>query len=110
MDLLLYPKQSGGANHIATVLTELIEAIDPEKLLKLATSSEDIVWVQRLGFLLEMIEPLGDERRDGAAKLLSEYIEKKEPAYAPIVPGKIKGFSRNKKWRIIVNTEVESDI
>lgn len=26
MDLLLYPKQSGGVNHIATILTELIEA------------------------------------------------------------------------------------
>jgi predicted transcriptional regulator of viral defense system len=110
MDLLLYLKQSGGINHIATILTELIEAIDPENVLQLANSSNEIVWVQRLGFLLETIEPLEKNNRDMAVKLLSEYIHKIAPAYAMIVPGKIKGFPRNEKWRVIVNTEIESDI
>jgi hypothetical protein len=32
------------------------------------------------------------------------------PTYAPIVSGKTIGFPRNKKWRIIINTEIESDI
>lgn len=110
MDLLLYLKQSGGINHVATVLTELIEAMDPEKLLHLAQTSNNIVWVQRLGFLLEVIDPLEEDRRNKAVKLLSEYIEKIEPAYAPIVSGNAKAFPRNKKWRIVINTEIESDI
>lgn len=110
MDLLLYPKQSGGINHIATVLTELIEAIGAEKLLQLTNLSKDVVWAQRLGFLLETIDPLEDDCRDKTVELLAKYIDKRAPAYAPIVSGKVKGFPRNKKWRIIVNTEVDSDI
>ncbi|MCD6056459.1 MAG: uncharacterized protein K0R12_1421, partial [Gammaproteobacteria bacterium] len=50
MDLLLYPYQAGGINHIATVLSELVEAIEPQKLLVLARSSSQNAWVQRLGY------------------------------------------------------------
>jgi len=35
MDLLRYTSKSGGLNHIVTVLSELIESIDPDKLLVL---------------------------------------------------------------------------
>ncbi len=40
MDLLLYPHHSGGLNHIATVINELIENIDPEKLKQLLEYSK----------------------------------------------------------------------
>ena len=110
MDLLLYINQSGGINHIATVLTELIESIDPEKLLQLVKNSNEIVWVQRLGFLLEMIDPLNVDCRNKAVELLSNYIDDVKPAYAPMIPGDMQGFARNKKWRIVTNAVIESDI
>ena len=58
MDLVMYPYRSGGPNHIATVLTELIEKIEPVKLQLLAEQTESLRWVQRLGYYLESIEPL----------------------------------------------------
>ena len=55
MDLLNYPKRSGGLDHIATVLTELQEAMKPDKLLKLVETNTQTAWKQRLGFLLEKV-------------------------------------------------------
>ena len=70
MDLLLYPRQSGGINHIATVFTELIEAIDADKLLELAQSLKESGWVQRLGYLSEQIEPEETVNQDRCVALL----------------------------------------
>ena len=36
LDLLNYPNHAGGLNHIATVFSELIETLDPVKLINLA--------------------------------------------------------------------------
>lgn len=47
MDLMHYPSQSGGLNHIATVLSELQESINPEKLLLLAENQNSLPWKQR---------------------------------------------------------------
>ena len=55
MDLILYPHQSGGLNHIATVLTELVEKMDVEKLYELAEKNQEITWKQRLGYLLDIL-------------------------------------------------------
>jgi predicted transcriptional regulator of viral defense system len=104
MDLLLYSRQSGGINHIATVLTELIEVIDPEKLLSLAKISSEHAWVQRLGYILEQIDPVESVRRDECVRLLKEYIQQTKPSYIPLVTRPVKGYSRDKSWRVIKNT------
>lgn len=106
MDLLLYPHQAGGINHITTVLTELIEIIDPQKLLILAQSTKENAWLQRLGYILEQIDIEGSD----CIKLLKKYIQKIDPSYTPLVPGNVRGSIWNKDWRVIVNKEIESDL
>lgn len=110
MDLLMYPRQAGGINHIATVLTELIEAIDPQKLLSLAKSSKENSWIQRLGYILEKLEPHEVDIKNECINLLKKYIQQTNPSYVSLVGRKIKNFARENEWRIIVNTEIESDI
>jgi predicted transcriptional regulator of viral defense system len=110
MDLLLYPRQSGGISHIATVFTELIEAINADKLLLLAQSSEESGWIQRLGYLFEQIEPEETANKSQCIALLKDYIQNINPSYIPLVPGKVKGSAWNKAWKVIVNSDVESDI
>lgn len=110
MDLLLYTHQSGGINHIATVLTELIEAINPQKLLQLARSSTKNSWVQRLGYIFENIDPNESTQQAECIRLLKEHIQQINPSYVVLIERGIKHFSRNKTWRLIVNTEIESDI
>lgn len=111
MDMLTYPKQAGGLSHIATVLTELLEVIDSARLLELARQSLTIAWVQRLGYLLEVIEPENLEHRNKIVVLLRQYIKEKKPQTIPLnlsIP--MTGFPRHPDWNVAINTEVESDI
>jgi len=110
MDLLLYPKHSGGLNNIATILTELIEKVDPEKLIQLATTVRQKIWLQRLGYILEQIEPFDQEPRDLLVDKLKEYLKDKSIVYIPLSPEvPMAGCPRNRKWKIIINATVEAD-
>lgn len=110
MDLLLYPHQVGGINRIATILTELIEVISAQKLLMLAKSSQETAWIQRLGYILDQIEILEKSEINECIHLLSDYINEVNPSYVPLIGRKIKSFARDKTWRIIINSQIESDI
>lgn len=110
MDLLLYSQQSGGISHIATVLTELVEVIDPNRMLALVQASHENAWAQRLGYILEKVDPDEFQARDDTLTLLKKHIDKINPSFVPLVSGAVKGCSWNKTWRVIVNTEIESDL
>ena len=103
-DLAGYYRHSGWLNNVATVLSELIEVIDPEKLVTIAEMSP-ITWVQRLGYLLETV---GSEE---IWQPLAGYVNAKNPVRSPLLPSAtIKGSVFNKRWQIYINTKVETDI
>jgi len=52
LDLVGYAHHAGGLSQVATVLSELAERIDPEKLAAAARTAP-VAWAQRLGYLLE---------------------------------------------------------
>lgn len=60
LDLVYYFDQAGGLNRVATVLEELSESIDANKMLDLAKRYSPVTTVQRLGFLLEEILNMRD--------------------------------------------------
>ena len=104
-DLFRYPKAASGLSNIATVLKELSEAMDAEKLAKLASVTESS-YVQRLGYLLDLA---------GAKKLTPPLIAclKKHHRwdYISLRPGRKSGSdTRDPKWRLIINDTVESDV
>jgi len=111
MDLLLYPDHAGGLNHIATVISELIENINPNKLLSMLNQSEQKSWIQRFGFILEHIDTMESDKQKNMIQMLHEYISNRftsPVALAPELP--IKGKPRDHRWMIIENTIIESDI
>jgi predicted transcriptional regulator of viral defense system len=112
MDLLLYPQHVGGLNHIATVLSELIEVIIPEKLIKLMKMyPKGKSWAQRLGYILEQIEPLDIEKQKKLINSLHNYLVKQPIHFVPLATElPVKGEPRNCKWMIIENTTIESDL
>lgn len=111
LDLLTYSIRAGGLNHIATVLTELVEAINVEKLIKLAEQIGEKAWLQRLGFILERIDPMNGEKTLLLIERLQEYLNGKISAFIPLASELPKtGFPRIKKWLIIENTDIESDL
>lgn len=111
IDLLKYSNRSGGLNHIATVLSELVESIDPKKLIALFYKLREDVWFQRLGYLLEHIEPMNETINEQVINAITECLVPRQMRYVPLAPEiSSKGFPRSRKWRIIENTDVEGDL
>ena len=111
LDLLAYPARSGGLNHIATVFSELIEVINPGKLIDLAEKLGDGYQLQRIGYIIEKIDVMDDDKKNELINALAVFLEGKMKNYIPLSPeiGKA-GYQRCKKWKVIENTEVESDL
>ncbi len=110
-DLLQYQKHSGGLNHIATVLSELIEAIDPKKIITLATAINEKAWLQRLGFIIDVISSSDDHKAQLLKDTLQKHLNKTACSFVPLACELPKtGHPRNKKWHVIENTTIESDL
>lgn len=110
IDLLLYPKLCGGLNNIATILLELIEVVDADKLLQLATQTKQKIWMQRLGYILEHIESFDENHKMHVVEKLKSFIKGRNFSYIPLSPEiSSRGYPRDQQWKIIVNTSIEAD-
>ena len=105
VDLVAYASRVGGLDRVVTVLQELSEKIRSEMLLEAAKKEKQLAFVQRLGWLLE---------KEGHEKLvdqLATWISIKKPRETPLDPSQPKkGFSRDFRWKVIVNAEVEGEL
>jgi predicted transcriptional regulator of viral defense system len=106
LDLVYYFDQAGGLNRVATVLEELCESIDPNKMLDLAKRYSPITAVQRLGFLLEEILNMRD-----LSDPIKDYL--KTVNYFPVLlrpqkerPEMITGND----WKVVQNLEIATDL
>lgn len=105
MDLVRYLWKSGGLNNIVTVLSELAEKIDPEKLNALAEQSAENAWIQRLGYILSLVG------RSELAQGLEKELERRSLCPIALNPSlAITGQPRDPKWSIVVNDELEGDL
>lgn len=111
IDILLYPISSGGLNHIATVFSELTEAIDPHKLIELAEKIDTRYQLQRIGYIIEQVDVMDEDKKAEILDILATYLKGKMKHYIPLASERGKtGYPRCKKWKIIENTDVESDL
>jgi predicted transcriptional regulator of viral defense system len=112
IDLFKYSDRAAGISHIATVLSELAPSIDENKLIELAENLGEVAQIQRLGFILEKIEVIEDEeKKEKIIDRLAEYLKNSKRPFVSLVPYiSKKGHLRCKKWRIIENTDFESDL
>ena len=103
-DLVGYPGHAGGLSNVATVLSELAENMDAEKLLA-ETGRSPLPWTQRLGYLLERV---------GAVNLaapLAKHVAAHAKEYVPLRPRKsVARATRDSRWRLFVNEVVEADL
>jgi predicted transcriptional regulator of viral defense system len=111
IDLLNYLNRSAGLNHVATVLSELIEAMDEDKLITIASMTKEISHLQRLGYILEKIDTMDEDKKNRIITKLETYLSKRLKVYIPLASEIPKtGYPRCKKWKIIENTNIESDL
>jgi len=109
IDLLLYIKNVGGINRVATVLSELAEIIDFEKISLDFFENTNVADIQRLGYLLETL---------GFIEIANSLLQKankanlkfrKYPLCVKKQPMSLTSFPVNEKWKIIINEEIETD-
>jgi predicted transcriptional regulator of viral defense system len=105
IDLLRYSMVAGGLDNVATVLGELAERIDKQKLVEAVKADGEMVFAQGLGYILENVVT-GNHSSN-----LAEWINKGNPRNIPLNPGKpIKGQPADHRWRIVVNDRIEMDV
>lgn len=104
LELVGYAEHCGGLDNVAVVLVELAETIDPRSLLAAAKLCP-IVWVQRLGYLLDLCG-----RRDLAEVLVAD-VQERAHAMAPLVRAKTTaGAERIERWKLAINATIEPDL
>lgn len=104
VDLVGFHRRAGGMDHVATLLAELAELMDPHKLLA-AVKTAPVTWAQRLGYLLESVcaghlaAPLKDYVRSNAARTVL------------LLPSASDTDSRRADaWKVRVNADVDTDL
>jgi len=109
IDLLLYAKNVGGINRVATVLSELAEVIDFEKISSDFFQNANTADIQRLGYLIETL---------GYAEIADSLFQKanetnlkfrKYPLCIKKQSTNLTNFPVDKKWKIVINEEIETD-
>jgi predicted transcriptional regulator of viral defense system len=105
IDLVRYAQRIGGLDRTVTVLQELRERITSEMLLEAAISEQQLSLIQRLGILLQ-------KTGDGEViDRLAEWIRARNPRETPLDPSlPRKGFSRDPRWKVIMNAELEGEL
>lgn len=104
LDLVGYEAQIGGLDAVATILIDLAEKLDPEKLAAFAPAVP-LPWSQRLGYLLEHID---ESQR---AKPLKDYVRAhaRDATLLQSSTHKEDGYPRNQDWKLIINANVEAE-
>lgn len=103
LDLVGYPDHAGGLDQVATILSELAEQIDAEKL-AFAAQSAPVSWAQRLGYLLDFV---GAKEK---TKPLAAYVKNHAREATRLLPAaSIASVSRDNVWKIFENVTVEPD-
>lgn len=105
LDLVRYATSVGGLDHVATVLAELSERIDPQALIKLAKKEPESSVVQRLGYLLDHV---GASR---VATPMATWLARQKPSMAALRPEKNpKARHKRNRWNLVVNEKIETDL
>lgn len=107
LDLVNYYNVVGGYNRVATVIEELKEVMQPEKLMETAKNYEEVTIVQRLGYLLDYVL---EENELSAA--LYRYLKsiRHYPTLLRPQSKQSESMMTGNKWKIGPNVEVEADI
>ncbi len=100
-DLVRYLKQSGHIHHVSTVIAELGEKLDPKMLFDVAVYFPQAC-IQRLGYILDFL---------GYSNKTQELLKRVSLRYYPLrADKKWSRYSKNDRWRLFLNEELETDI
>jgi predicted transcriptional regulator of viral defense system len=104
LDLFRYLKGAGHLGHVVTVLAELAEKMDPQRLIEAARAEGEVSNAQRLGHVLDRV---------GATELVAallSWIAEQRPRYVPLrVDRSLRRATKDIRFRVLVNEKVEAE-
>jgi len=100
-DLLRYPRACPSIDLAATIMAELGERIEADRLSQLVDLDTETSVLQRLGYLLDTT---GWEKMTDSLALR---LQQRRCVWIPLRTDASRSGERNKRWHIIVNAEVE---
>lgn len=107
LDLVEAPSAGAGLGNVATVIGDLLQegAIDADALAEAAADYPSAV-AQRTGYL---VEHMADEA-DASIQLdrLEQLVA--DATYTVLDPQRPRGGEHHRRWRVIVNTDIEHDL
>jgi predicted transcriptional regulator of viral defense system len=104
IDLAGYPQHAGGLDQVATILSELANEIEPDRL-SVAAATAPVSWAQRLGYLLEIVDA------GHITEALKKHVKEHAREYTTLAPGtSTADGKRQKNWKLVINVELDPDI
>ena len=104
VEVVGYPERCGFLDNVATVLSELAESIDAA-LFEAEASRAPTAWLQRLGYLLVLVE-----QEELAARLDRVLVERNLFTVALAPWQEMEGTPRDPRWQVAINIDVEPDL
>ncbi len=105
IDLIRFQRHYGGLDAAATVLKELAERLDADRLAAAAAAEPTSAYLQRVGWLLDYV---GKGDLTGP---LHAHVVKRNPSLTPLdVSLKRRGEHRDTRWSVVVNGLPEADL
>jgi predicted transcriptional regulator of viral defense system len=108
-DLVVYEKNTGGINRVATILNELAETLNFENITTDFLKSFNVSIIQRLGYLMDTLgyENLATSLFEKAKKAGIKFRKYSLIALADKIY--LSDYQINNKWKLIINEEIEID-
>lgn len=106
IDLVQHCNKIGGLNRVVTLLDEMIENIVPKKLKKIAEKTNNVSNLQRLGYIFDKVL-----QAYKLSEIIKEVISNKK-TYRILLSSQHpkKQYEIDKKWKIIINVKIESEL
>ncbi len=109
-DLLLYQKVVGGLSRVGTVLNELVEEMDFDKITSDFLRQFPVPVIQRFGYLLDEVLDYRERAEILIRKINQADIKFRKTLLKPeIQTNDFSNQEYNEIWKIIINEEIEID-
>jgi predicted transcriptional regulator of viral defense system len=105
LDLVYYEQSIGGYNRIITILEELAESINLNKMRDAIKNDFPVSTYQRAGYIVDNI--LSNKK---LAAIFETKLAKSKSKTVLLKPSGQQFGDRDDKWKILINTQIDSDL
>lgn len=104
-DLVMFQDRIGGLNRVATIISELADSLNPDKMVEVIRDRIPISVIQRSGYILDRVL-----NRKDLSDVLLKVIKDKNAFRVPLKSnGSRSGYPVDETWQIVRNIEIEAE-